>query len=230
MSITAFSDLLLTISEAGTVPSVEVSGKKTYADIGTGNVFKVSWNTPVAANNQVDSYIIHILMYDSVEVSYKHLYKANIGNVNEFYAASQLFAHNTQSILLLRIYLEAVSSHGVTYNGVSDTLQVTVCKGCGIYQKVADGYKQPVMKRSIAMSKLDRIPIVDNDGKILTDVDGNSLYAKSSPVQDDLTGWTLMQEFFTGPHWQQSDMQYEVLTDTSGEIVTDVNGENIYVL
>jgi hypothetical protein len=101
---------------------------------------------------------------------------------------------------------------------------------------VEDGYYQPIMKRTIAFTKLDLQELLDADGKQVLDANGNPLYIKTSSVQDDKTGWTLLQELYAldseqpGTSWQQNDIQYEVLTDINGEIITDLTNENIYVL
>ena len=91
MAIEAFSNFNIEISDGGTVPSIDYLAYKTYVDIGSGNVFKVFWDTPSAANNLVDSYCINIQVFDRSAEEYVLLHKANIGNVNEFYIRSSLF-------------------------------------------------------------------------------------------------------------------------------------------
>lgn len=233
MAIEAFSNLSMTISDGGTVPSLDYLFTKTFVDIGSGNVLKITWNTPTAENNAVDSYIVYVLFYDVASVSYKHLYNANVGNVNEFYLKSALFEVTPQSFIQLYIYVEAVSKYGADYNCTSDIEAINVSRGCGAYVKVEDGYKQPIMKRSVAFTKLAYAELVDENGDLITDDDGNIIYMPVSSVQDYSTGWTLMQEHYAkdaNGNWQSSDIRYEVLTDTSGEIVTDLNGDTVYVL
>ena len=53
MAISAFSNLAITISDGGTVPSLDYLSTKTYVNIGSGNVLKVSWNTPTATDDPV---------------------------------------------------------------------------------------------------------------------------------------------------------------------------------
>lgn len=233
MAITAFSNLSMTVSDGGTVPSTELSGKKTYINIGSGNVLKVSWTTPTATNNKVDSYVVHVLMYDLSTASYKYLLKPNVGNVNEFYLKASSFASLSQSYFQLRIYVEAISAYGTAYNGVSATKSLDVSRGCGIYTKVEDGYSQPVMKRTVAFAQLDYPALVDSEGKSITDADENTIYLKATSVQDSATGWTVMQEFSSkdaNNSWNKSDISYEILTDPNGDIVTDVNNSPIYTL
>ena len=257
MAINAFSNFTITLSDGGTVPSIGYLSNKTYVNIGSGNVLKVSWNTPTAANNTVDSYKIYILKYDFISASYKSLYTSNIGNVNEFYLKSSLFDSVPQSFVPLHVYVEAISKYGTAYNCISNIEAVDVSKGCGAYTRVKDGYAQPIMKRTLAFTKLDYLALTTEDGTTVTGSDGNILYTKVSSVQDDTTGWTLLQEFYSkGPQkvalrdvdgtalmdsnekalyalaaaWEQSDLQYEILLDANGEIVTDLNDDQVYVL
>ena len=233
MAITAFSNFSITISDGGTVPSLDYLSTKTFVDIGTGNVLKISWNTPTATDNAVNSYKVYILRYDSASGSYKALYDADIGDINEFYLKSALFNNISQSFIPLRIYVEAVSKYGAVYNGISNITAVNVSKGSGSYTKVEEGYAQPVMKRSLAFTKLDYKAITTSDGTVLTGEDGKAIYGKTSSVQDASTGWSLVQEFYSkdaSDKWHISDMSFEALTDINGEIVTDINGDTVYVL
>lgn len=233
MAISAFSNLAITISDGGTVPSLDYLSTKTYVNIGSGNVLKVSWNTPTATNNAVDSYKIYILYLDSISASYKSLYTANVGNVNEFFVTPAIFSSISKSFLQLRIYVEAISKQGSSYNGTSNTVSVNVSKGCGIYTKVEEGYAQPVMKRTLAFAKVTKPALTDSNGKIVVDTAGKTIYTKVSSVQDDETDWTLMQEFYskdTNGNWKKSDIKYEVLTDDNGEIVLDSNDSPVNIL
>jgi hypothetical protein len=233
MAINAFSNLSITISDGGTVPSLNYLSKKTYVDTGSGNVLKVSWSTPTAANNAVDSYIIYISAYNSATASYRPLYRANIGNVNEFYIRSSMLSTIQQSLISLHVYVEVISKYGKSYNGVSNIESVYVGRGCGSYTRVEAGYKQPVMKRTIALSQLGFLALADATGKLIAAVDEQVMHTKIANVQDAFTGWTLMQEFYTKDEagdWKLSDIAYEALTDANGEIVTDENNELVYVL
>lgn len=233
MSINAFSNLTITVADGGTVPSLDYLPEKTYVDIGSGNILKVSWNTPTATDNIVDSYKLYILAYDSTNVSYKNFYVANVGCINEFYVPASLFESLQQAFIPIRIYVEAISRYGAAYNGLSNTASVNVSRGCGIYTSVEAGYKSPIMKRSLAFTKLAYVKLFDSNGKLVTDSAGNVVYGKASSSQDSSTGWALMQEFHakdTSGKWHENDLKFEVLTDASGEVITDVNNETIYVL
>ena len=226
MAISAFSNLKITISDGGTVPSLDYLSTKTYVNIGSGNVLKVSWNTPTATNNAVDNYKIYILRYDSTAASYKSLYSANIGNVNEFYLKASVFASISQSFIPLHIYVEAISKYGSTYNGTSNTAAVNVSRGCGTYVRVSEGYAQPIMKRALAFARLSSQELLTKDSKTLSGIDEKTLYAKESSTQDMATGWTLMQEFYVGGG--SNDQSDVMLVDAEDRILVDTNDAQQY--
>ena len=233
MAISAFSNLSITVSDGGTVPHLDYVSSKVYVDIGSGNILKISWNTPTATNNAVDSYKVYVLKYDTASASYKAFYSANIGNVNEFYLKSSLFSSVTQSFNKVSIYVEAISKYGTAYNGTSNVVLTAISKGAGTYEKITTGYAQPVMKRALAFTKLDLAPVLDASGVQVNDSAGKAVYTKASSVQDSTTGWTLMQKFFAkdaNGNWKTNDLKYEALTDSSGEVVKDQNDDIIYVL
>lgn len=241
MAITAFSNLNMVVSDGGTVPSIDYLSNKTYVDIGSGNILKMSWNTPTATDNIVDSYNIHVQCYNSIKGGYQQIYKENIGNVNEFYLKSSMFSDMLQSFSKLLIHVEAVSKYGALYNGISNCEYVNVSKGCGNYTRVVEGYSQPVLKRTLAFTKLEYPLLLDSTGKPLLAFDGLAIRVKSSSAQMDLpdprdtatSNWALMQEFYNkgaDGSWQKSDIAYEVLTDANGEVVLDTNNNPVYVL
>jgi hypothetical protein len=161
------------------------------------------------------------------------LFSENIGNVNEYYITSAMLSPVTLANYKLQVYLTAVSKYGAAYNSTISNITVYVCAACGTYMKVTDGYLQPIMKRTIAFAKLGYKVLCAEDGKVLTADDGVPLYGKSSSVQANDSGWTPMQDFYTkdpSGNWQASDITYEVLTDSNGEIITDSNNAAIYVL
>lgn len=258
-AIDKFPAPTLAVSDGGTVPSIDYLTSKTYVNIGSGNVLKLSWNTPTANNNEVDSYKVYITAYDTASASYTPLYEANIGNVNEFYLKSTIFEAIPQSFISLAIRIEVISKYGASYSGMSSIKYISVSNGAGTYTRVATGYAQPIMKRSLAFTKLSFIPLLANDGIMLASADGKTLLNKASSIQDPVTGWTLMQEFLvkktdilalldnTGAvlldntnlpmyarsdnsTWLPSDIRYEALTDTDDKLITDINNENIFVL
>ena len=236
MAITAFTNLAITLSDGGTVPSVNLSDK-IYVDIGCGNILKISWNTPTAANNAVDNYKVYVQRYDSATSSYKYVYNANVGNVNEFYLTSSLLNSVAQSNIPLRISVEAISKYGASYNGTSNVISTNVGRGTAIYTKVEDGYKQPVLKRAVALAKLNYVALLDVDtnnlsvNRYLVSADDKSLFAKAASTQDTNNGWALMKEFYaknSSNKWQLNDATYELTTDVNGETITDTSNSLMY--
>lgn len=224
----------ITASDGNTIPSADLLGNKTYVDIGSGTVLKLSWvfNT-LYGSNKVDYYSLFIGAQSTSTGNVTALFNDKIGNVNEFYITSDLLKQVNLSKYTLRGYLKAHSIYGETYSGVSDVFFYDIIKGCGTFTKVSDGYKQPIMKRALAFTKLNYLALTDTEGKALLDSEGKQLYVKSSRAQDNGSGWSLMQNFYSknsSGYWKQSDIRYEVLIDTSGEIITDINNEPVYTL
>lgn len=228
------SNFTITASDGNTIPSADLLGNKTYVDIGSGTVLKLSWvfNT-LYGSNKVDYYSLFIGAQSTSTGNVTALFNDKIGNVNEFYITSDLLKQVNLSKYTLRCYLKAHSIYGETYSGTSDVFFYDIIKGCGTFTKVSDGYKQPIMKRALAFTKLNYLALTDTEGKALLDSDGKQLYVKSSRAQDNGSGWSLMQNFYSKTSsgtWKQSDIRYEVLIDTSGEIITDINNEPVYTL
>ena len=232
MAISVFPFLTVLLTDGGTVPAANFTNNITrFVDIGSGNVLKLSWNTPVAANNEVDSYSIHIEAYDKGIT--QQAYKSAIGKVNEFYITSDMLSAIGFEHYQLNIYLTVNSKYGASY-GSTTGITAQVSRGCGTYTKVADpDSNNQLMKRTIALNKLSYKVLTDADGKALKNDDGNFIYIKSSTGQDDSTGWALMRNFYVKDpdnNWQSSDIQYEVLLDVNGEVVHDINNSEIYML
>lgn len=229
----ALSNFTVTLSDGGTVPSTDILGSKTYIDIGSGNVLKISWTTPTATDNKVDSYIVYILAYNASSGTYNYINKSNVGLVNEFYLKSSLLASIKQTSYPIRIYVEAVSNKGSSYNRTSATLTTQISKGCGIYSNVADNGAQPLFKRSVAFAKLDPVALRGTDEKALVDSDDMPLFVKAAAAQDTDTGWTLMQECYaedSSGNWKTSDIQQEPVTDEYDELIIDSGNSTIYAL
>ena len=233
MATTKFSSVPIIVSDGNTVPSIDFFDYPVYADIGSGTVAKLSWTTPVATGNAVDYYMLTIKLYNSSNGTYTTLFTGNIGNVNEYYIKSSTLSSVTAANYKLMVYLIAYSKYGTTYNSPESNNSVYVCDACGTYVKVSTGYTQPIMKRTIAFAKLGYKVLTDENGKTLVGEDGKAIYGKISSVQDNSSGWTPMQDFYaktTDGSWRPSDIQYEVLTDSSGEIITDSSNNAIYTL
>lgn len=230
---TKFPSPVVTVSDGNTVPSITVDGIPCYVDIGSGTVLRVSWATPVATGNTVETYNLFVTAFDMTSNAPKVLINTDIGVVNEYYITSDLLSVINNDKYKLTIQVIARSVHGSAYDSSSAIVYPYVCKGCGTYVKVADGYKQPIMKRAVAFTKLGYVLLKDNEGKVLYDADNKALYAKMSSTQDTETDWALMKKFYSKDSngaWHESDIKYEVLTDSNGEIITDSNNNPIYIL
>ena len=125
------SNLVLNISDnVSAVPSTEIYGtdKKTYINIGSGIVFKLSWN----AVDLVDHYNLVIKRYDPTLNTYYNIFDKNIGLVNEFYVDSPMLPI-APTQYLLTIYLVAYSKTGII--ATSNILNPYISKGSGTYVK-----------------------------------------------------------------------------------------------
>lgn len=235
-TINKFTNLTLTASDGNTICSTDVLGYKTYIDIGSGTVLKLSWNTPTATGNNISSYDLNISRYDPVNSAFTTIYSSNIGKVNEFYINSALLTAVPQTQYQLSIYVTARSSFGTAYDGTSNIITLYVNEGCGTYIKATESYKQPIMKRAVAFAQIpvdtSKAVLTGRAGSILVDANNKPLLTvtKSTIGSDD---WNIMQKFYskdTSGAWKTSDIRYEVLVDENGEIITDINNEPIYTL
>jgi hypothetical protein len=232
-AVNKFPAPVLNIIDGTTVPSLALYGDRTYVDIGSGEVLKLLWDTPVATNNIVDSYTLNLSKYNPETGTFITLYEHNIGDVNSFSINTDHLSSAELAQYTLQISIIAHSKYGVAYDSPVKTVSAQISKGSGTYLKVNHGYPQPIMKRSLAFVKLDYKPITDTSGKELRDANDKALYAKTARTQAVDTGWTLMQETHAKDSdrvWHESDMQYEVLMDVNGEKITDLNNSTVYTL
>lgn len=176
------SNLILNISDGSTVASTGIYGtasapKQTYIDIGSGNVFKLHWQTPLLTNDAVDYYSLVIRQHDTAINAYYDIFNKNIGLVNEFYVDSNLLPTVPEQYML-SIYLVCSGKYGNIIT--SNVINPYVSKGSGIYEKVEDGYTQPIMKRAIAFTRVaqpNKIELLDLEGRILKDIENRALFA-----------------------------------------------------
>jgi hypothetical protein len=231
------SNLNLNVLDGSTLAATEIYGadKKTYINIGSGNVFKLSWNTPILTNDSVAYYKLIIKRHDTVSNIYYDIFDKNIGLVNEFYVDSVLLP-SLPLQYKLSVYVVAYGKLGniVTSNVVTPY----VSKSTGTYTKVQpEGYQQPIMKRALALVNVPPNDstyksLLDSNGTELLDNNGKLLVAEASTVLANDT-WNIMLEGYTrttSGTWQPSDIKYEVLVDETGEIITDTSNNPIYVL
>ena len=252
------SNLILSVEDGSTIASTEIYGadKKTYINIGSGNVFKLSWTTPTLTNDMVDRYSLIIKRHDTTLNVYYDIFNKNIGLVNEFYVDSSLLP-TVPLQYMLSIYVVAYGKLGSVVT--SNVVNPYISKGSGTYVKVTEGL-QPIMKRALAFAKIalmsdegetltdaegkvlftEDAPILktefvlaDSNSEVLLDHEGRTLLATATKVLESTNGWTVVQEGYTKATdgtWRTNDIKYEVLVDQSGAIITDSSNEPIYIL
>ena len=241
-TINKFSSVVLQVQDGNTVPSTDILDFRTYIDIGSGTVAKLFWDTPTSVGNKVAYYKLSIRRYDPDTGLYYPIFDNIVNNVNKFYITSSMLSNIDLSQYQLSIYLTACSIYGEPYDGVSNTIMLHVSKGCGLYVKDTTAYPQPVMKRAIALTLVPEQgdiavykALADSSGNLLTDANDRQLYIKVLEHTRSVNNysWNIMKEFYIKNslgEWNIGDISYEVLTDSSGEIIVDANNEPIYVL
>lgn len=230
------SNIVLDVLDGSTIPSTEIYGadKKTYINIGSGNVFRLKWNAPALTNDTVDHYDLVIKRYDPTLNVYYNIFEKNIGLVNEFYANSDMLPAAPEQYIL-HIYVVASGKNGgvVTSNIVTPY----ICKGSGTYVKTGAGY----MKRAIGFVNA---PTTSKAVTVLHDITGRELQIlddNGTPILLEAGAtrllysdtWNIVQEgSVKGPDgsWHESDIRYEILLDMFGGIITDSSDEPIFVL
>lgn len=234
------SNLILSIEDGSTIASTEIYGtdKKTYINIGSGDVFKLHWDLPTLTNNDtVDHYSLVIRRYNATANTYHDILNKNIGLVNEFYVDSSILP-TTIDQYTLSIYLVAYSKLGSVIT--SNTISPYISKGSGTYVRVQPaGYAVPIMKRAVVFANAPApadtfARIIDAEGQEvpILDNEGNQIPVETSRL---LIGedWQLaLGGYVKDPNgtWHVNDIKYEILVDSLGELITDVNNEPIYVL
>ena len=233
------SNLILSIKDGSTISSTEIYGtdKKTYFNIGSGNVFKLYWETPTLTNDTVDHYNLVIKRHDITLNVYYDIFDKNIGLVNEF-CVDSIILPTVPEQYKLSIYLVAYGKLGSIIT--SNVLTPYVSKGSGIYVKVENGYAQPIMKRAVAFEHSptptdSAATLVNTDGYTIPilDNDGNQVSLEATRLLSS-TDWSTVRESYTKASdgtWRTNDIKYEILVGlNNGEIITDKNNEPIYVL
>ena len=257
------SNLFLEVLDGSTVPSTGVFGtasvpKQTYFNIGSGNVFRLSWSTPTMPNDIADRYSLVIKRHDTSLDVYYDIFNKNIGLVNKFAVDSSLLPSVPEQYML-SIYVVAYGKYGSVVT--SNIVNPYISKSSGTYIKVEDdNYAQPIMKRALAFVNVvladlaaltdingqiiksidDRIlfagiesALVDSNGMMLEDATGRALFADATRVLESTYGWNVVQEGYikdANGKWHTNNIEYEVLVDDTGEIITDMTNTPIYVL
>lgn len=166
------SNLILYVEDGGTIASTNIYGtdKKTYINIGSGNVFKLYWGIPELENDTVDHYNLVIKRHDTTLNVYYDIFDENIKSVNEFYVTSSLLPALPEQYML-SIYLVAYGKQGSIL--ISNIVNPYVSKGSGTYVKVQpEGSTQPIIKRALALAKVNEpstILLLDSKSRTLKD-------------------------------------------------------------
>ena len=239
------SNLTLSVEDGGTIASTEIYGadKKTYINIGSGNVFRLSWETPILANDTVDYYKLVIKRHDTTLNVYYDIFDKNIGLVNEFYVDSSLLPAIPLQYKL-SIYVIAYGKQGSTLT--SNVATPFISKGSGNYKKTEGTNKVPsIWKRALAFTKEPTqgeapVVILSKEGNTVQLLDNNEVPVQTKATRVlTSTSWSVVQDCYvknSSGNWQSSDIDYEVLlalkegTTDEYEIATDSSGEPIYVL
>jgi hypothetical protein len=234
------SNIVLEVLEGSTIASTEIYGadKKTYVNIGSGNVFNLKWSAPTLTNETVNYYNLIIKRYDPTTSVYYNILDRNIGLVNYFSVNSEMLPAAPEQYLL-HIYVVAYGKQGSVVTSNIETPYV--CKGSGTYVKTKAGNTE-YMKRALA---LVNAPTTNNVTATLRDITGKELQILSAdgsstiPIEVKATRllssstWNIVQESSVkgaDGSWHKSDIQYEALLGNDNEIITDSTGKIIYVL
>jgi len=221
------ASLTLEVLDGSTIASTEIYGanKKTYINIGSGNVFKLQW---VTSDIIVDHYDLVIKRHKPEVNVYDVIFDKNIGLVNEFYVDSAILPDFTMPYET-SIYLVAYGKQGSVLT--SNVVNPYVCKGCGTYVKVQpDGYEQPIMKRAVALvkTKPDRITLttVEEGEASVTSSAVSANYAEA--VLRDSEGYILRditkKVLFSVP---ATTVEME-LADITGQLLVDDTGRTLF--
>lgn len=246
------SNLVLRIEDGSTVAATEIYGtdKKTYINIGSGNVFNLAWDHVTLTNDLLDSYKLVIKRYDPTINVYYDIFDKNIGLVSNFSVNSNILP-TAPNQYLLSIYLVAFGKAGSTVT--SDIVHAYISNGCCTLVKAEEGY----MKRAISFVKADLTmlaegdelilteadgkallvaedseqPLIDYTGERLTDSTGELLIVDATPLLRNVNGWAVVQEGYIKGNdgkWHSDNAKYEALLASDGTIIEVLNDEQLY--
>ena len=242
------SNIILEVLDGSTIASTEIYGvdKKTYINIGSGNVFKLRWNTPVLTNDFVDHYDLVVKRHDPTLGVYYDIFNKNIGLTNEFFVDSALLP-SAPDQYKLSIYLEAYGRYGNVIT--SNTVGPYVSKGGGSYVKVGRDrnavFEQPIMKRALGFVNLPRVmssmistdaQLVEIDDILLADINGKLLSCSSTVTMTTEVGLVDLNDKTLTDAEQKalyavtnvSTNAITELADINNKILTDVEQRTLY--
>ena len=221
------SNLVLKVSDGDTIASTEIYGKdkKTYINIGSGNVFKLTWKTDqdgaeVFANDTVDHYNLVIKRFDPTLSVYYDIFDKNVELDDEFDVNSEILP-SVPLQYRLSIYVVAYGKEGSVLT--SNVVNAYVCKGSGAYVKVTDN-GQPSIKRALAFAKVTSTGIIDDtvtikstltdfNKDILLDSDGKELLVDVTKLLNSTNGWEIILESYTkgsDDKWHDTDIKNNI--------------------
>jgi hypothetical protein len=208
------SNLTLNIKDGSTIASTEIYGadKKTYVNIGSGNVFCLGWTFDSLPNDTLDYFHVVIKRYDPASNMYYDILSKYVGLVDKFYVNSDMLPA-TPMQYLLSIYIAAHGKNGSVIT--SNVINPYISKGSGSYVKVENGYKQPIMKRALAFAKDATASIVPGFGVLSQKA---SLRDINKLVLRDSLGRTL-----TATTGNAAENSIIALSDVDGLILQDID-------
>jgi hypothetical protein len=173
------SNLTLNILESTTIASTEIYGtdKKTYINIGSGNVFNLQWSIPVFTNDTVDYYSLVIKRYDPTTNIYFNIFDSNVGEINHFAVNANMLPLAPEQYLL-SIYVVAYGKYGST--ATSNIVTPYVRRASGTYVKTDADYMKralgfvyiPDEYASASRSAVEEFILIDSEGNTLIDENG----------------------------------------------------------
>jgi hypothetical protein len=235
------SNIVLDVLDGSTIASTNIystegtEDKKTYVNIGSGNVFNLKWTTTLTGGDTVNYYNLVIRRYDPTLNVYYDILNKNIGLVSKFSVNSDILPAAPEQYVL-HVYVVAHSKNGVVVT--SNIVTPYICKGGGTYVKTPAGPLQRAM--SFVNAPTTTGPMI----AILHDVTGQELQIldnEGNPVPFEVEAtrilasntWNIAQENYVkgdDGSWCQTDIKYDLLLDSLGGIITDSNNQPIYVL
>jgi hypothetical protein len=219
--VTLIYNLTLNISDGSTIASTTIYGtdKKTYINIGSGNVFRLFWGAPTLTNDTVDYYKLVIKRHDTVLNVYYDIFDKSIGLVNEFFVDSALLP-TLPFQYMLSIYIVAYGKNGSIIT--SNIVNPYISKGSGTYIKSTGTDKVPaIWKRALGFVKEPSeneqlsAAILDQAGNAISlyDSDGTPVPLVAIRALTS-TDWSVTQEGYVKDdegEWHPADIRYEAL-------------------
>ena len=224
------SNLILSVLEGSTVASTEIYGVTTYVNIGSGNVFNLSWNTPTLENDIVDHYNLVIKRHDPTLNVYYDIFSGTVGLVNEFYVNSTLLP-TIPLQYVLSIYVVAYGKQGSVIT--SNVVNPYISKGSGGYVKVEhEGYEQSIMKRALAFAKTAQVSMsLDQMGTSVTQTSGSAALLPTEDyviVLTDINGLKLQDSEEKTLITAESSKREMRLTTSDGVTLLGADGNELF--